>query len=215
VAPATVVTSVNELKAASRRRGEEAAGGLVPGAVLALHGQIVCRRRLAKDLVFFDIRHHGVGAHSGGEAQSADTQTVEVVVSGRAGADAATVKLARSLRQGDVVHVVAALEADDGPKAAAAAAAAAAAGDRPPQVLKVRGSSHGLRVVSKWAELHGQVSFVSTLAAAATSGSQRSKSKAGRKAAAQAPPTGSADATSGAPAEKRKSHPGVKTRRRK
>lgn len=201
-----------------------------PGTCLEVRGQIVCRRKLAKDLIFFDIRHPPATGVPSGESQPEQSATVEVVVSGRAGAGAETLELARSLRQGDIIHILASVEAGNCPKAAVEAAAAAM-----PQVLKVRGND-GLRIVSKWAELNGQTSFASTLAIASPAsqrgqsaardvpstgvGSQRSRSKRGRKAAQRAhnsvvvaPGKSLADASNDAEGKKR--HPGVKTRRRK
>ena len=175
---------------ASGGGGDTAGGGPPPQLVLC--GQLTSRRKLAKDLIFFDMRAPGSTAAAAmlpasGEATAAAdaeelaSEPVELVVSGRE-VDAATVEISRGLRLGDCIEVVCAIEPCD----------RAARSGKPSPGVAVQAQQPSLtpgatkvcvRVVSRWADTHGRLDFA-TANLACFKASQRSKSKQGRKAPA-------------------------------
>ena len=122
VAAALPRYSVPELVAAasqsSRRSDDEGTDSGLP-AQLLLCGQLTSRRKLAKDLIFFDLKDPSIAAAKMAasttpvvHAEEPACEAVELVLSGRE-VDADTIEVGRALRLGDCIEVICALEPSD------------------------------------------------------------------------------------------------------
>lgn len=183
--------SVPELVAAVDRWGSLASGrDGGPPSQLLLCGQLTSRRKLAKDLIFFDLKDPSIAAAkmaaSTTTAAAADFdepahEVVELVVSGRE-VDAATVDIGRGLRLGDCVEVICAIEPSDRASRSGKPSPGVAVQAQLP-VTAVNAAKACIHISSRWADIHGRLDFA-TANLACFKASQRSKSKQGRKAPA-------------------------------
>lgn len=181
--------SVPELVAAVRSwaasGGEEGDG---PPSQLLLCGQLTSRRKLAKDLIFFDMKDPSIAAAKMAASTTAAPaaaldepahEVVELVLSGRE-VDASTVDIGRGLRLGDCVEVICAIEPSDRASRSGKPSPGVAVQAQLP-ISAVGAAQACIRVSSRWADIHGRLDFA-TANLACFKASQRSKSKQGRKA---------------------------------